>query len=317
MLFVIVFIILHLVSKDTISLHEAIVAEVAFFDIFDTALRIDELQKYLYRWDNSPSEDDIRAAVRGLDGMVRCHRGLYCLKDRDAVCEKRGEHQKRTDKLLRRVKLYCRFLKYVPFVRFVGVCNTVAFGAPDEQSDIDLFIVVKNDRMFMTRLLITALFQLFGVRRHGQQIARRFCLSFFVTQRGMDLHDIQLNRDDVYLYYWLRTMRPVLGNMKVYKRFLKLNGIPERFHHKKMLISGRRWNYFMEWLLGGYIGDFFEKMLGTWQKKRALKKKIALEDSSGIVISDDMLKFHNIDRRQEFYNRWQERVSACFSAQAS
>lgn len=300
-------------SKE-ITLQEAVISEVAFFDMFDAALGIDELKKYLYRFDRDASENDIGVAIRDLDGMVRLHRGLYCLKGRENLCDRRGEFERRSSALLRRVKRYCRFLRYVPFVRFVGVCNTVAFGAPASDSDIDLFIVAKNGRLFTARALVTFFFHLLGVRRHREKIARRFCLSFYVTQRGMDLHGVHLNRDDVYMYYWLRTMLPVLGDMSVYRGFLEINGIPERFRADRMLISGGRSNGFFEWFLSGYAGNFLEAALGRWQKKRALAKKIALSDDSGIVISDDMLKFHNIDRRKDYREQWRLRVARICSA---
>src|SRR3989338_10492249 len=110
-----------------------------------------------------------------------------------------------------KVGRYVPFLRIVPFLKLVAVCNNLAFGKVKEKSDIDLFIIAKSGRLFTVRILVTGILHCLGVRRHGKKIAGRFCLSFFVDDKNLNLEPIAIDKD-VYLAYWIKNIRPVLDD---------------------------------------------------------------------------------------------------------
>ena len=91
----------------------------------------------------------------------------------------------------------------------VAVVNSLALYATHEDSDIDLFIVTSRDTLWWVRVVVTLTFSLHGVWRHGEDRAGNFCLSFFVTEDALDMSEIAIE-DDIYLYFWISSMRPIL-----------------------------------------------------------------------------------------------------------
>jgi len=213
-------------------------------------------------------------------------------------------------KLWRRVDKYTKWLRLVPFVRMVSVCNNLAIGNIKDESDIDLFVVAKTGRLFLARSFLTVLLHLLGVRRHHSKVKGRFCLSFFVDDSSLSLDSIRLD-DDIYLALWIATQHPIIDD-GVYDKFIAANRWIYDYNvvldaYKKPKHSKSFFKRILEYLFKGRVGDAVEKRLMNWQINRSGKKAEKLGDKASIVISKNMLKFHNIDRRAEFKRRWYQR----------
>lgn len=215
-----------------------------------------------------------------------------------------------------RVYSHARFLQAAPFVEMLAVCNNLAFGTVNKESDIDLFIIAKKGRIFTARIFVTFLLQILGVRRYGNKIFGRFCLSFFVDEGAMDLSKIAI-KNDIYLAYWIKSMLPVIDD-EIDEKFIYENGwIKNYFDDGKLELDKSKiikkififsvFKGFFEFLLSGGFGNFIEKKLKKWQMHRAKKKASMLGDEASILISDHMLKFHNVDKRKFYRDLWIEK----------
>ncbi len=216
-----------------------------------------------------------------------------------------------------KVKSYLPFLQLIPFIRMVAVCNNLAFSKMDRSSDIDLFIVAKTGRLFMVRTLVTLLLHVFGVRRHGKKIRGRFCLSFFVDESALNMSGLAI-KNDIYLAYWLKSMKPVI-DFGVSRKIIKKNSWAMPFFFRRSDFKIDRKKVFrtsllmafvrgiMQFFLGGKFGDYFESKLRFWQLKRAKVKANKLSQNSGVFISEHILKFHNVDRRRYYRAEWQKK----------
>ncbi len=218
------------------------------------------------------------------------------------------------NKLWNKARKYIRILQIVPFLRMVCVCNNLAFGLADEESDIDLFVVAKSGRLFIVRTFVTLILTFFGVRRHGDKIKQRFCLSFFIDDTALDLSKVAIN-NDVYLAYWIKSQVPFLDDGISFRLLTENEWAKKYFEHQndffirknEILPVYKRYVFFrsiFKFILSGFFGDISEKILKKWQIKRALYKAKKLPDSSGIIVSEHMLKFHNIDMRKHFQKLW-------------
>jgi hypothetical protein len=209
-----------------------------------------------------------------------------------------------------------QYVSRVPFVKMVAVCNNLAYNNPSELSDIDLFIVIKKGRMWTTRLIITLILQFFGVRRHGDRIAGRFCLSFFATDDRLDMGALEKKPEDPYLAYWTRHLKPVYGK-SCYREFEQANRewLKKRYGLEMPDADSLRLPFsdksgtrrFWEVLLRGRFGNLLEGLIRRLLRKRSLKKAKLLGPEAGVIIEDTMLKFHNNDRREEYQERWKTR----------
>jgi len=218
-------------------------------------------------------------------------------------------------KLWRRVEMFCDVLHMVPFLRMVGVCNNLAFSRVDEKSDIDLFIIASKGRLFFVRTLDTVLFHILGVRRHGDKVAGRFCLSFFVDDCSLGLEPLSIE-DDLYLAYWIYSMVVIIDNGVSDDFFNENKWVRSYFENDVVLGSFRlvSSNIFLNFIrsllfniFSGKFGRFIESFLSYWQIRRSLRKRSLLADDSGIVISEHILKFHNVDRRVFYRDLWRRK----------
>lgn len=104
----------------------------------------------------------------------------------------------------------------------IAVVNSLSMYATNKNSDIDLFIVTAKNRMWLVRVLLTFVFWMHGVWRHKKEIAGNFCLSFWMEDEMMDMEKIAL-KNDVYLYFWMYYMKPVLLDETLWEEFQKKN----------------------------------------------------------------------------------------------
>ncbi|MFA6918119.1 MAG: hypothetical protein WC285_04815, partial [Candidatus Gracilibacteria bacterium] len=171
----------------------------------------------------------------------------------------------------------------------VAVCNNLAFGKVDAKSDIDLFFVAKKGRLFIVRTFVVLFLHLCGVRRHGNKIAGRFCLSFFVDDSFLNLSSIAI-KNDIYLAYWIKTMVPVL-NDGIYSKFVEKNEwIEEYFENDekygRLRILGSFRKGLLYFMLNGVFGNFVEFVLKKWQIRRASKKMSKAGAEASIIIGE-------------------------------
>ncbi|MEO5927813.1 MAG: hypothetical protein ABIO72_03765 [Patescibacteria group bacterium] len=97
-------------------------------------------------------------------------------------------------------------------VRFVALCNTNALGHANDGSDLDFFIVTRAGTIAQTRALATLLFKFLGRRPKAGDERDTVCLSYFVSDDGLDLSSHMLPGDDPYFRYWFLSMVPLFDD---------------------------------------------------------------------------------------------------------
>lgn len=216
---------------------------------------------------------------------------------------------------VRGAKLLC----LAPFVRMVAVGNTLAIEHAREDSDIDFFIVAKIERLWTVRLFSLLLLQLAGLRRHGRQIQDRLCLSFYATEEALDLSTLAKSPLDPYLAYWVASLWPVYGR-ETYEKFWQANSwikqfLPTAFARKT---NGPRrvdeswfsksWRRSFEWILSRVFGNALEKFCRLVMLRRIYShpESRLKRQETDVVVSDQILKFHETDRRVKIREEWEK-----------
>ena len=298
------------------KLHESLYRTIAFFDLFEHPLTDKEIQRFLYGYQKPVHIKEIQGTLESLPGIIRI-KDYFMLEGREHLVSVRSQRRFISEKYWQRVRFYGRMMMKIPFIRMIGVCNNLAYDNASHESDIDLFVVVEPGRLWTARLLLTGLLHFFGVRRHGSKVAGRFCLSFFADTNALDLSSLQIAPHDPYLAYWTVLLSPFFGQ-KTYRSFQKSNeswlkpyGLRfSEFSERHFFPSDRsRLRDFLERLLGGRFGISVEKSIRKRLLPRALKKAQRAPQNAHLIIQDDMLKFHNHDRRKEYLNRWEAQTA--------
>lgn len=295
------------------NLKNSILKTIQFFDIFDYPLKAEEIQRYLYQRPKALHIKEVKGTLAGMSEIVTL-KEYYLLKGREEIIRTREGREFRSEQYWNKVKFYGLHMRRVPFIKMIAVCNNLSYHNASEKSDIDLLIVTTPGRLWTARILLTLLLQFFGVRRHGDKIAGRFCLSFFITTERLNFEPIELSPVDPYLAYWMTLLAPIEGR-EIFAELREKNkkwlsekyGLEFSLEQEKHFytLPEDRLKKILEWLLGGFLGNLFEKSLSSVFKKRAQKKAAQINTlNSGIVIEDNMLKFHDLDRRSEYAQKW-------------
>jgi hypothetical protein len=296
------------------DLKTRILATVAYFSVFELNLNIYELQRCLLG--NSQSISDIRKVldeipqITVIDNVYVLKNGLTVQKDnRDLV-----------EKFWRKIFRFTWIFKQIPFIRFAGICNYISFGIIDKKSDIDIFVIAKDNRIFTSKFFLTVLMHLLGIRRHGKHIAKRFCLSFFITDDNINLDYLLIPGYDIYVAYWLMGLVPIYGSDVIWEKIgndnLWIDKYFENFsarrvdYKKDRKYKDRLFKKLFEGILGAGFGDFIENKLEKMFKKRYEKNKKTFPENASIIVSKKVLKYHLNDQRKIFREKFERKLKS-------
>lgn len=290
------------------ELRWSIIATLAWFGVLKRPLSVDEVSELAFG--SAASAAAVQRELTALGDRVHAIDGYWSLSGQE-VRYRTPESLRYHDQKWHRALRTARLLRHVPFVRMVAIANTVADRSARKESDIDVFIVIKDGRLFLARLMITLLLHVLRLRRHGRFVANRICLSFFITDAAFNLKRVALAPFDIYLLYWIAELRPVLDD-GAYSEFRKYNRWAlRRFPKVKSELAPYRPSKIaavLEFLLRGILGTLIEKPLQRWQLGRIKRRPKNPDPDVHIVASPHILKFHEKDRRRMYREAWQDEM---------
>ena len=159
------------VFPKNMTVKQAVLATLASFDLFGVPLTRSEISEHLFF--TQPDEEKIDSYLRE-SPFIRLKEGYYSISGNDDFYECFFEKQSRSLQYWKKVRRTHWLFSICPFIDLICVCNSLPIYAIDEESDIDLFVVAKKNRLFLARLALTVLTTLLGVRRHGTKHASGF-----------------------------------------------------------------------------------------------------------------------------------------------
>lgn len=301
------------------SLEKSILKTVTYFDIFDYPLTRVELFKWLGTGGDGAGFYDLDQVLE------RCHAlqhdsGFVFLKNRSDLFDIRQKRAAISERKFKRVLRVVKLFRFIPYLRMVAICNTLAYQNPKETSDIDLFVVARPGRIWTVRFCVALILKILQLRP-GEAKKDPICPSFFVTEDNLNLEKIQLSGQDPYLKYWTAQVFPVFDPYRVSEGFFTENSWIKNYlpnvvfprPSKRRRVEDSAFTKFVrkiqEFDVNGAVGNFFESQLKKFQMKILPKKlKDMANKDTRVVISDKMLKFHDDDRRQEFAREFEKKL---------
>lgn len=306
------------------QLRRSILRTLAYFDTFDFPLTAEELHRWLWEHAETVSLEVVYEALRQLieAGDIVRSQSFYALANRGEIVHGRQRATSLVKEKMSVARHAGKLIRYLPFVRAFFVCNTVAGSVPHAESDVDVFIVMKQSRLWIGRLIVTVVLGIARLRRTKTKVHNRICLSFYITEQHVNLADVRSREQDIYLAYWIDQLIPVYDPDDLLhtihaanswtRTFLPHTGMPNGSHphwHVSRTAFSLVIQRSQEWILGGVIGNFIEQSARTLQKKKMDANVQSLQHlpDSRVVVNDTMLKFHENDRRELFRQRWMDR----------
>jgi hypothetical protein len=122
--------------------------------------------------------------------------------------KKSRQREKIADKKVNHARGLFKYLSWVPWIRFAGVTGSVSHENACKEDDIDIFLVVQNNRLWLSRLAEQMVLRARGARlSFGDKDRRdRICINYYLSERDLDMRN---QTDNFFTALEIVTMRAV------------------------------------------------------------------------------------------------------------
>jgi len=245
------------------TLERAILETLAYSDVFDYPLHLDELHRYLPIW---VGVEQVSNVLNRMNENVGKRDDFYFLLGRETIVEIRKQREAHSKKLLSHALKYGRILSSLPFIRMVALTGSLAVLNSSKEADFDYMLVTAPNRVWTARafaLLFNRFTRLFG---------HTLCPNLIVSENAL-----AWSQRDLYSARELCQMIPITG-MDIYQRLMKQNEWVKELLPNALLDSGglpptvrklaSATQNVLEFFLSGKFGDRFEH----WEMDRKIAR---------------------------------------------
>jgi hypothetical protein len=194
------------------TVQTAILRTVAYADLFDYPLTLDQVHRYLVDVTALPSA--VYSALHSewlVPRRLTCAHGFYCLAGREAIIQTRLRRAEISARLWPKARRYGRSIASLPFVRMVAITGTLAVNNVETDADVDYLVVTIPRRVWLARSLVIAL-----VHR-GRLEGVEICPNYVISTEALDQFDRSF-----FSAHELAQMVPLYG-LDVYDRLIYTN----------------------------------------------------------------------------------------------
>ncbi len=274
---------------------ESCLEPVIFLDLFDYPLTAWEV--FQYQEEKSTYLQVINNLEQLLrQGIVRERFGFYYLSGRDEIVTTRQQRYNYSRQKIKKALFFTKLFALFPGVLTVSAANFIGDHNWRHESDIDFFIISKSKQLWLTRLYCAGLAKLLFSRPRKGKKQDKICLSFYISEDALNLSHLQLVGGDPYFRYWLQGLYLLFDRNNTFSKFRQANGLIKNSQVPE-------------------LKEGVEASKKTPSKMEVLAKKIQLKilpqelkqvsDSSGVVITDDILKLYSRERRPYFKEKFE------------
>lgn len=223
----------------------------------------------------------------------------------------RKEKNEYIDQFITKINKFWNLYKSLPFISEIFLCNSITFNSLKEESDIDIFIITKKNKLRRARFFSELYFTIIWQKRFKKHKKQKFCLSFYTREDNTNLYPIMLkSKSDIYLWYRLAHLIPLYQEKEnddwIYKANPRFSAMFPN-HPQKYCIN--IWTNLFTWksifkkiiefLFWWLFWKLMEKLIKYIRKPILRYKTKKLWDKwKWIIINDKMLKFYDDKRYQ-------------------
>lgn len=241
--------------------------------------------------------------------------GFVMFKDRSNLARLRHQRYVESEWKWNKRRWFIKLLSYLPGVEAILIVNTFAYHNVGPNSDIDLLIIARPKSIWAVRFFTTLLAKLLNVRPKPNKTKDAVCLSFYVTPNGLlKLPSIRLNDNDQLEAYWLAQAMPVYDPNGYAKQMANSEWLMAVLPNNQPMLQHPNRTVRHTWVhtishAVGYVllWNTVLKKIQLWIMPKRLKELSGPLETSLVVLTDDVLKFHTRDPRR--YSRYGARNS--------
>ena len=274
-----------------------IIKTLLYSDIFDFPLSEEEIWKYLIS-EKRVGKKHFIGKIKKINSVVFRKNGYLFTSGREEIVGTRVKRIKESTIKLEIARKTIKKLFIVPTVLFIGISGNLSMLNSQKEDDIDLFIIVKKNRIWTTRLLLIGILKLMGeYRKKGQKnVSNKFCLNMLIDETSLKLPS---NLQNLYTAHEVSQLMPISQRGETYKKFISSNSwvfnfLPNvREEIKRREIEDHNDTLFEKILSVFLLAPFIEFFARTFQL-HFINKNLTSE-----TIKDNFLAFHPRDYKSE------------------
>ena len=249
-------------SYHFVTIERAALETLAYSDIFDYPLRVEELHHFLPL---SVDLSDLQSILdRRNDRIGKCE-GFYFLAGREELVSLRKRREINSLPVFKRAVRIGRILGLLPFIRMVGLTGSLAHLNCDTNADIDYLLVAAHGRVWMARvfaLVVGRLTALFG---------NTLCPNLIISDQALDWQE-----RDIYSARELSQLIPITG-LDFYLHLREINSwtnnfLPNATKAPDLSPIGSSNQYFIQKIAEIPLRGLFGDRLETCEMDRKIKR---------------------------------------------
>lgn len=238
-------------------------------------------------------------------GVIDEQAGRYILPGYEALLADRDVRERAFARKWQRIQRMGSVLRWMPSVRFFAIGNTTALGMARDEADIDVFLIVREGTLWMTRLLLVGWAWVFGRRPHTHEDERdAWCFSFLMDESDLHMERFALPGGDPYFAHWMIRLLPIVDDGIGQELWLRNRWVWEGrasvcpWIAWQQKVSGR-------WRVPSWIKRF-DAWLGDWQRRQGSQalREAAATGKTMVVMNDHVCKTHLEDQRARYRHEY-------------
>ena len=274
-----------------------IIKTLLYSDIFDFPLLENEVWNYLIsegKVDKEPFDKELKK----INSVVFRKNGYLFTTDRESIVKKRLKRIKESKIKLEYARKIIRKLFSVSTVMFIGISGNLSMLNSEKKDDIDIFVIVKKNKIWITRFFLIAMLKFMGVyRKRGEKVvSNKFCLNMLVDETSLKLSS---NFQNLYTAHEVSQLMPIRERGGIYKKFIESNSWTTDFlPNIKEEIDKRE--------VGHHTDRLFEKLFSVVLLipfleffARAFQLHFINKNITSETVSNNFLAFHPRDYKSE------------------
>jgi hypothetical protein len=277
--------------------------------MFDYPLTYNEIFLFL---ESKCTEADLKEAINYLIGCKLIFKldNFYSLKNDHYITIRRNKGNQKAAILLHKAKYVGRLLIKFPYVRGIGISGSLSKNFADDQSDIDLFIITKKNRVWIARTIMHCFKKLtFLVNKQHY-----YCMNYYVDEEQLEIVE-----KNIYTAIEVATIIPLEGDF-AFKDFYTANSWTiDYLPNKVMRLSSAKplkkhvLKVVIETIFNNKIGNWIEGLLmkataSRWNKKTLLKKLNSRGTIMGMAASKHFAKPDPKNFQVKLIERYQHKL---------
>ena len=304
------------------SLQKSILFTIAYFSSYKYPLTTFELWRHLIergKQNDFISYGQIIKALKQepLVSKIQMKDGFVTLKNEAHLVDEHLAKSKLSLVNIIAMKKWARIFLWLPYVRGVFVTGTLSMKNASSESDWDILLVLAKNRIWVGRLLVSGTLHIFGKRRHGEKVKRRFCLNHYLASNGLILDE-----HNEFCANFVTFSAPIFGE-SYHRKYLALNEhwirsfnpnyTKDEVPNETLLVKSdtiAQLRSGLEWLFELFgIGAMLNKVSKKYMTKKIQENPATHQKDADIRYSDVALIFLPKPHRIEMFEKTIEKLT--------